>query len=103
MSLDPAALTVNVGVPAGLRAARTASLEGDWAAQTEATVRPQSGAAGVTAALSIFETFDDGRDPAAELDFDGFANLGGYGGISLDAGGGFFSLEALSHGYSPLR
>ncbi|MEQ8403895.1 MAG: fimbria/pilus outer membrane usher protein [Oceanicaulis sp.] len=89
LALDPQALTIEVTLPPALRAARVASLEGDWAARGEAAIRPQGGAAAVTAALSLFDTLNDGRDPAVELDLDGFANFGGYGGISLDAGGRF--------------
>ncbi|MGJ3230906.1 MAG: fimbria/pilus outer membrane usher protein [Oceanicaulis sp.] len=85
--LDPAALTVVVSVPPALRAPFQASLAADWAAPGEDAIRAEGGAIGVTGALSLFDTLDDGRDPAAELDLDGFANIGGYAGISVDFGG----------------
>jgi len=85
--LNAQTLTVELIVPVAARSASTASLAEDWSYSTEDVLEPDGNAFGVTAALQISDTLSDDDGAVADLGLDGFANIGGAQGYSLDWGG----------------
>jgi outer membrane usher protein len=85
--LDPGSIAITTSVPPELR--RTMRLSGitleDYPGARE--VEPARLAAGVTTALTAFDTLDDDADAVTQLAFSGFFNIGGLQGLNLDYSG----------------
>ncbi len=89
VELNPQTLAIEVELPLSVRAAREESLSRSWLADDRDFEVAETAAFGVTGALQVSDVFNDDADPGIDLGLDGFANLGGIDGISLDWGGRF--------------
>ena len=86
--LNPRTLTIEIEIPAVLRAATAISLAGDWRRDDENAVEPEEFAFGATGALFLSDALSEADTVRGEATLDGFVNFGGAGGVSIDWGAG---------------
>ena len=87
LSLNPRSLTLDLEIALDRRATQTNSLARDWVIWGDEVIEPDKFAFGVTGAAHLRDSVTDARGMAADLSLNGFVNLGGSRGVSIDWGG----------------
>ncbi|MBR9825266.1 MAG: fimbria/pilus outer membrane usher protein [Alphaproteobacteria bacterium] len=87
--LNPQTLAIEAELPLAARNGVETSLSQSWLDPDTELLEPGDVSFGVTGAFQLSDVLDDDADPAADLGLDGFANIGGLDGLSLDWGGRF--------------
>ncbi len=87
LSLNPRSLTLDLDIALDRRATQSNSLARDWVIWDDQVIEPGGFAFGVTGAANLRDSVTDARGTAADLSLNGFVNLGGSRGVSVDWGG----------------